>query len=172
MESNLRITKLADYAALADELSTINEQMRLLNRRRSLIKKALYYRKRKEGEFEYHNKPIILYVLELAHDCYYIGITRNMDKRYKTHRKGKGAVWTKKHPPLRIIEQRDTGLTDDKEAAKLEDELTLEYALMYGTEAVRGGGYCQTRPTWPLSVRNAARDAKDADILAMIREFV
>lgn len=98
------------------------------------------------------NKPqktISLYVLRLKNDCWYIGYSKNVAKRFLKHMNGKGALWTLANQPIEIFEIRETGLTLDSEAAKLEDMLTIEYARMYGTENVRGGGYCQTKPRWP-----------------------
>jgi DNA primase len=40
-----------------------------------------------------------VYVLRLEDDCFYIGFSRNLDRRIKEHFSGNGSVWTKKHKP-------------------------------------------------------------------------
>ena len=102
---------------------------------------------------DYFKKPITLYVLKLEDECWYIGMTRNIDKRYKAHKKGK-TYWTKEHKPIEVHETRDTELNSDSAASKLEDELTLEYARKFGMDKVRGGGYCQRKPLWPIDMLN------------------
>lgn len=95
------------------------------------------------------NKPYHLYVLELEDGFYYVGMSRNVEKRFRSHSIGKGANWTKLHKPIRIIESRETKYTSMAPASKLEDQLTLEMAKKYGYHKVRGGGYCQQFPHWP-----------------------
>ena len=96
--------------------------------------------------------PYKLYILELTDGKYYVGITRDMDKRYKQHLKGKGSNWTRLHKPVRIKQVIETTTKVESEAALMEDKLTIETAIQYGLNNVRGGGYCQTRPTWPPHV--------------------
>jgi type I restriction enzyme S subunit len=43
-----------------------------------------------------------VYALECEDGSIYIGHTQNLDRRYEEHAGGKGAEWTKRHPPLRI----------------------------------------------------------------------
>lgn len=136
---------------LLEEYRDILKQIQVLTKRRQAIRKQM----RKHGQdplkytrSTYFDRPILLYVLRLEHNCWYIGMSRNVDRRYKAHQKGK-TIWTKENKPLSIAEVRETGLTSDSEAAILEDELTIEYARQYGTDKVRGGGYCQRKPVWP-----------------------
>lgn len=83
-----------------------------------------------------------LYVLELANDNFYVGITRNVDARYKKHQAGAGAQWTARHKPFRIRRCADTGLTSESDAACIENALTIQTMEQYGRERVRGGQYC------------------------------
>lgn len=94
-------------------------------------------------------RPYMLYVLKLENNCWYVGITRNVENRFKTHRKGVGAMWTKLHKPIKVHETRLIGNVTTSFAANYEDTVTLEYALLHGYDYVRGGGYCQTNPRWP-----------------------
>ena len=136
---------------LLEEYRNILAQIQELTRRRQQIRKEM----RKHGtdptkytRSDYFQRPILLYVLRLENNCWYIGMSRNVDKRYKAHQKGK-TIWTKEHAPIEIHEVRETGLNSDSEVSKLEDELTLEYARQFGVDKVRGGGYCQRKPVWP-----------------------
>lgn len=134
-----------DAAALKERLSEVNAQIRTLNAERRKLKEEL----RAPWRAGYDKKPWAIYVLRLQNDCWYIGISKNVDKRYAKHIKGKGAVWTKQHRPIAIHEIRTTTLTLESDAGLLEDQVTLEYARQFGTEKVRGGGYCQQKPRWP-----------------------
>ena len=76
-----------------------------------------------------------IYVLKLNNDCYYVGKSGNVEKRYNDHLEGKGSVWTKLHHPIsidKIIE--DASIFD-------EDKITKEYMATYGIDNVRGGSY-------------------------------
>lgn len=134
-----------DEVLIVSELQQLNTQIKLLKARKAALNKQL-----KDIKI---NKPrrsnIWLYALLLNGGRYYIGVTTNVDKRFARHAKGKGAKWTKLHKPISIIETMDTGLKSMEEAALLEDEWTIRYARTYGTDIVRGGGYCQTKPRWP-----------------------
>jgi hypothetical protein len=91
-------------------------------------------------------KPVVvcplIYVLELEDDCYYVGITHNLNLRYAQHLAGDGANWTTVHKPLRIIEVISEDATLQKE-----NQVTRSYINRYGEEKVRGGSYCKvSRP--------------------------
>lgn len=91
-------------------------------------------------------KPVVvcplIYVLALEDDCYYVGITHNLNLRYAQHLAGDGAGWTTVHKPLRIIEVISEDATLQKE-----NEVTLRYMKKYSEEKVRGGSYCKiSRP--------------------------
>lgn len=136
---------------LLEDYRKILNEIQLLTKKRQRLRTTL----RKHGidpvnytRSNYFDRPILLYILKLKHNCWYVGMSRNVDRRFKAHLKG-ATIWTKEHPPIEIVEVRETGLTSDSEASILEDELTIEYARRYGTEYVRGGGYCQRKPKWP-----------------------
>lgn len=77
----------------------------------------------------------IIYVLQLEHNCYYIGRTSNLNDRYQEHLKGKGAVWTRLHKPLKVDKIFNTNKPFD------EDRIIKEYMALYGIHKVRGGSY-------------------------------
>ena len=80
---------------------------------------------------------ILIYVLLLNDNCYYIGkTTKNVEERFNEHMKG-SAAWTMLHRPIKIIETLNT--TNPME----EDSVTKKYMLKYGIENVRGGSYTQ-----------------------------
>ena len=144
--------KQSSAMELQRELKDINDKIKLLKKRKDWIKTEL--KKRGQGIIRpgYFNKPIFLYILELEQGNWYVGQSRNPQKRFIKHQIGKGAKWTKLHKPISIHEIRPTGLNDDREVAILEDELTIELARRYGAANVRGGGYCQAKPQWPSIV--------------------
>lgn len=78
----------------------------------------------------------MIYVLELEDDCFYIGITYNLNLRIAQHLSGTGAGWTKMHKPVKIVEVFYDGCTRQKE-----DEITKRYVDIYGAECVRGGSW-------------------------------
>jgi predicted GIY-YIG superfamily endonuclease len=84
---------------------------------------------------------IFLYVLELEDGCYYVGLTSDLEHRFKQHNAGEGADWTKLHRPRRILHTICTGTRDAREAVKIEDAVTVTLMHQHGIEKVRGGCY-------------------------------
>tara|TARA_B100001094_G_C18080415_1_gene744870 strand:+ start:67 stop:639 length:573 start_codon:yes stop_codon:yes gene_type:complete len=78
---------------------------------------------------------MFVYVLELQKNKYYVGKTSNPQFRLNQHFDANGSVWTRKYPPIRVIEiYPDCDKFD-------EDKYTKQYMEMYGIENVRGGSY-------------------------------
>jgi len=76
-----------------------------------------------------------IYILELVDGHYYVGKSNDVEKRYDSHVKGNGSVWTKLHAPIKILEvHKDMSPFD-------EDRITKEYMFKYGIDKVRGGAY-------------------------------
>ena len=82
-----------------------------------------------------------LYVLELEHGCYYIGIAKDVMKRFAEHVAGVGAKFTYLHRPIRVLENTCCGTHNKQVASRMENEKTLEYALRFGGDKVKGGKY-------------------------------
>lgn len=82
-------------------------------------------------------KKIDIYVLLLKGGRYYIGKSKNIERRYFEHCKGKGSEWTRLYPPIRIEKIIERASPFD------EDKLTKEYMSKYGVENVRGGSYVE-----------------------------
>lgn len=47
-----------------------------------------------------------LYLIECRDGSYYAGITNDVDARFATHLAGRGARYTRSHPPLRLLGKR------------------------------------------------------------------
>jgi len=47
-----------------------------------------------------------LYLIECRDGSYYAGITNDLEARYLAHVNGKGARYTRSHPPLRLLGSR------------------------------------------------------------------
>ena len=76
-----------------------------------------------------------IYILKLRGGKYYIGKTRNIERRWEEHITGRGTGWTKKHIPISLIKTiKSTSQFD-------EDKYVKEYIAKYGIENVRGGTY-------------------------------
>ena len=44
-----------------------------------------------------------LYLIECQDGSFYTGITTDVEKRYRLHAAGKGARYTRSHPPARLL---------------------------------------------------------------------
>lgn len=64
------------------------------------------------------NKQWCVYMLHLANNAYYTGITNNIENRLKAHREGKGSKYVRSHLPLRL-EYLEI-VKDRSEASKIE----------------------------------------------------
>lgn len=83
-----------------------------------------------------------VYVLECEGGFYYVGIALNVQRRFEQHREGRNGAWfTREHAPIRVVEQACCGTTVQKQAVKVENAKTLEYACKYGHHNVYGGKY-------------------------------
>lgn len=82
-----------------------------------------------------------IYCLLLENNKYYIGKARNVEKRFREHLSGKGAVWTKLNRPIKILE------IFENVSPFLEDRYVKEYMFRYGIDKVRGGSYIKPELT-------------------------
>lgn len=89
----------------------------------------------------FYDLPISIYVLELENRCYYVGQSIDVVRRFIEHQQGNGAGWTKRKPPVGLVEVIDTGLFSSKDAARLEYWHTIRYMRAKGWANVRGGCY-------------------------------
>jgi predicted GIY-YIG superfamily endonuclease len=78
-----------------------------------------------------------IYILKLKEKKYYIGKTKNIEKRWADHLAGNGSGWTKKYKPISLITTvLSTSYFD-------EDKYVKEYMSKYGIDNVRGGSYVE-----------------------------
>lgn len=138
---------------ILDRIKGLNETIRSAKRERSALRQQIFdIQKGKDVKI---GSNVKLYALQLEDNCWYVGMSFNVEKRFSKHCKGKGAQWTKLHKPIKIHEIRQTEFYSQDSVARLEDDMTLEYALKHGSDKVRGGGYCQSKPRWPqLIIQN------------------
>ena len=80
---------------------------------------------------------MFIYVLKLEKEKYYVGITKNPHFRLENHFTGKGASWTKRYRPIKLIKIISNCDSFD------EDKYTKIYMKKYGIDNVRGGSYVQ-----------------------------
>lgn len=67
----------------------------------------------------------IVYVLLCSDKSLYTGYTDNLEKRFVSHKEGKGAKYTKSHKPIKIVyseifEQKNDALKREAEIKKWE----------------------------------------------------
>jgi hypothetical protein len=77
-----------------------------------------------------------IYVLALSCDKYYVGKTTDIDFRIETHMQNHGSAFTKKYPPIELVNLIETNDEYD------ETKYTLKYMEIYGIENVRGASFC------------------------------
>lgn len=94
-----------------------------------------------------NDKHWFLYVLKLEQDKWYVGISTNIERRFKQHQKGfAGAGWTRLYKPSKIHYQEDLGICSDEQAQTYEGKVTRRYMKEYGDNNVRGGDLKDTEP--------------------------
>lgn len=81
-----------------------------------------------------------VYVLALQDGKYYVGYTANIKERLLAHFTGRGAKYTKSHPPIHVF---DILIDGSKELEKSE---TLRMMSIYGRDNVRGYAWCSEHP--------------------------
>ena len=88
---------------------------------------------------------VFIYILLLEQNKYYVGKTENSNFRIKNHFNAEGSSWTKKYPPIELLQ-----LIPDCDNFD-EDKYTKIYMNEYGIENVRGGAFCSVElPTYQI----------------------
>lgn len=82
-------------------------------------------------------KPKTLYVMRLESGKFYVGTSGDPTARFDAHKKGTGAAWTAKYPPLEMIK------TELDKTRQDEDAEVKRLMLEHGIDNVRGGSYVQ-----------------------------
>ena len=76
----------------------------------------------------------LVYVLKCEDDCWYVGVSSNLNARLAQHFEGTGSVWTRLHRPIELIEVYIGG--ESKET-----EIVEKYIEKYTINKVSGGKY-------------------------------
>lgn len=100
-----------------------------------------------------------IYVLKLAEDRYYVGRTSNILNRIEEHFTNRGALYTKKFKPIKVIEVVQELSSED------ERRKTIEVMEKYGWEKVRGSGWCSLEITKPNINKNSKRKKQKRRII-------
>jgi len=82
---------------------------------------------------------VTIYVLELEHNKYYVGKSKEIDFCLEQHFNCNEIKWTQIHKPISVME-----LIKNCEDSDV-DKYTLEYMEGYGIKNVRGGSYYQIK---------------------------
>jgi hypothetical protein len=78
---------------------------------------------------------VFIYILKLQSGKYYVGKTTNPSFRLDKHFNGDGSAWTRKYPPIKVMEViPDCDIYD-------EDKYTKIWMDKYGVDNVRGGSF-------------------------------
>ena len=76
-----------------------------------------------------------VYSLELEGSNFYVGSTRDLSTRVAQHFLGRGALWTRQHRPIEILQVVEGGRA-------MEDAVTIAMMVRHGWRTVRGGSWC------------------------------
>lgn len=82
-----------------------------------------------------------LYVLKCEEDSFYIGVTTNVNRRFRQHESGKGANFTRRRKPLSIHKVARLGVMTLREAEKYEDACVIQYIRSLGADRCKGGRF-------------------------------
>jgi len=75
-----------------------------------------------------------IYTLRLSDECWYVGLTSDLERRVSQHFLLRGSEWTKLHPPLEVVAVNPGG-------EELEQATTIALMCRYSWRKVRGGKY-------------------------------
>lgn len=93
------------------------------------------------GEYEFDDYK--LYVLALNEGKFYVGITKEIERRLAEHKSGIGARYTSYYKPIGVVYRQNLKTRYKKEAERQEHILTIQLMKKYGVDRVRGAEYCQ-----------------------------
>lgn len=79
--------------------------------------------------------PMSIYILSCAEGKFYVGKSTHLNARLDQHFRGEGCEWTRRYPPLRVVETHPSVDGFD------EDTYVLRFMARYGVDNVRGGAY-------------------------------
>ena len=87
-----------------------------------------------------------IYILKLTGEYYYVGISPDPEARFLKHTEGTGALWTRLHRPIQVLETIETNipLKNFFGAERVETKIAVALMKTYGWRKVRGGKFTQT----------------------------
>lgn len=101
-----------------------------------------------------------VYVLECEDGSYYKGFTKDILERWKQHAMGKGAEWTAKHPPRKLVHWEE--FTSEHAAVQREKELKSGFGRKWLEREIKAGRTRQAgEPASILLVRIKAEKEKN-----------
>ena len=109
-----------------------------------------------------------VYVLYLEDEKWYVGIALDVNKRYIEHETGSGAHWTRKHKPLKLVYDFNTGLHSKKKAEDIESQTTIALMRQYGRKNVRGGRFVNSIQA-EINRQLGEKLCKEIDIVSSMR---
>jgi predicted GIY-YIG superfamily endonuclease len=104
---------------------------------------------------------ITIYILELEGGYYYVGKTKNFEKRLKQHFNGKGAEWTKMNKVKKVYKSYDFEIESEIDGEGLENHFTVELMKEKDWFKVRGGYFCNIDSILTLKNLNSHGYFKD-----------
>lgn len=84
---------------------------------------------------------MIVYILRLRGNHWYVGTTSNLENRLRQHRNGEGPMWTRIHRPCARNPIKTIQVDDPVRARLVEDMETLYLMTQHGEDKVRGGSF-------------------------------
>jgi hypothetical protein len=88
---------------------------------------------------------MILYILKLQGNAFFVGSGRDIESCWREHASGQGGVWTSEHPPVYLVSSRRLVAGEDDgecECHNPVDEAVARLMLEYGANTARGGEVC------------------------------
>ena len=85
---------------------------------------------------------IYIYTLLLEDGYYYVGRTKDWERRRGEHFNKKGSEWTKLHPPLEVLSTETFLVSSQEEEDRWENHQTIKMMKERGWQKVRGGFWC------------------------------
>lgn len=91
----------------------------------------------KSSDFDF-TAHFYVYVILCSDDYYYVGTTTNVTKRFSEHKSKRGAAFTKRHRPIKIVSVDDLGVVSYRDAIIAENEKTLKIMGQHPGKATGG----------------------------------
>ena len=91
------------------------------------------------------NSEWYCYIIKTLNGLFYVGISTDPIRRYKEHKEGKGAWFTKEHGVQGLVGCLNLKTRNADEAKICENIISLELAVRHGLDSVAGGSFISLR---------------------------